>query len=90
MQYFTKKRQWLYSGRYSVIHLLTTGEISHWMCSLEGLFLLLRNEMKIQYISVPQRYLLLSILKDGARCERSVSVFGCFTSKSELLFLSGK
>ena len=53
-------------------------------------FLLLRNEMKIQYISLPQRYSLLSILKDGARYERSVSVFGCFTSKSELLFLSGK
>lgn len=53
-------------------------------------FLLLRNEMKIQYISMPQRYSLLSILKDGARCERSVSVFGRFTSKSELLFLSGK
>lgn len=46
--------------------------------------------MKVQYISVPQRSSLLSILKDGVTCERSVSVFGCFTSKSELLLLSAK
>jgi hypothetical protein len=46
--------------------------------------------MSIYYISVPQRCSLLSILKDGARCERTVSVFGCFTSKSELQFLGGK
>jgi hypothetical protein len=39
----------------------------------------LKNEIKIQYISVPKHYSLLSILKDGARCEPSVSVFGCFT-----------